>query len=335
MFRIILNLETVTPAFLGNARQQPEFRPASVRGELRYWLRALVGGGIGDADLEQLHQFETSVFGNTDHGSAVTVRLSHNFDQRNRVLEPLLPHRNDNTAGAIDAIPCGTPFNLLLSLQPARSREKLELATWCALLWVTLGGIGRRSRRGAGSSRLTGFSFSEDSYLPSQELRDCMEAVKRTGASGSDLAIRIGNLIANARTAFPASANRRSNNPPHYSVLLDDTRIVVWTPGNTNLNDYKTALRQLMNKLSDEKSLSHLGPNLFARSFGGIGPRRASPLHVATHRLENEWALVCTHFNAKIQANDNGQPEKVTDFLNALSPKFEAYPKSSLGGGTT
>jgi CRISPR-associated protein Cmr1 len=38
-----LTLETVTPLFLGGALHQPELRPASVRGALRYWLRAALG----------------------------------------------------------------------------------------------------------------------------------------------------------------------------------------------------------------------------------------------------------------------------------------------------
>jgi CRISPR type III-B/RAMP module RAMP protein Cmr1 len=34
--KVLLTLETVTPLFLGGAEQQPELRPASVRGALRY-----------------------------------------------------------------------------------------------------------------------------------------------------------------------------------------------------------------------------------------------------------------------------------------------------------
>lgn len=43
-------LEIVTPLFLGgaNPRGAPELRAASVRGVLRFWLRALLGGVLGD-----------------------------------------------------------------------------------------------------------------------------------------------------------------------------------------------------------------------------------------------------------------------------------------------
>ncbi|WP_448575939.1 type III-B CRISPR module RAMP protein Cmr1, partial [Thermomicrobium sp.] len=46
---IRLPLETLTPLFLGGAdpRGDPELRASSVRGALRFWLRALLGGCYG------------------------------------------------------------------------------------------------------------------------------------------------------------------------------------------------------------------------------------------------------------------------------------------------
>jgi CRISPR type III-B/RAMP module RAMP protein Cmr1 len=41
MKEVELTLETVTPLFLGGAEQQPELRPASVRGALRYCARRM------------------------------------------------------------------------------------------------------------------------------------------------------------------------------------------------------------------------------------------------------------------------------------------------------
>jgi len=60
----VLYLETVTPLFLGGAdpRGEPELRAASFRGALRFWLRALLGGMIGDKNLDALHQAEATVF---------------------------------------------------------------------------------------------------------------------------------------------------------------------------------------------------------------------------------------------------------------------------------
>jgi hypothetical protein len=65
MPQIDLALETVTPLFLGGAdpRGDPELRPASFRGLLRFWFRALVTGVIGDGNLPTLREAEAAVFG--------------------------------------------------------------------------------------------------------------------------------------------------------------------------------------------------------------------------------------------------------------------------------
>jgi CRISPR-associated protein Cmr1 len=74
----VLCLETITPLFLTGAdpRGEPELRAASIRGALRFWLRALLGGVIGDKDLDALRKAEPAVFGSTDTGaSPVVVRI--------------------------------------------------------------------------------------------------------------------------------------------------------------------------------------------------------------------------------------------------------------------
>jgi CRISPR type III-B/RAMP module RAMP protein Cmr1 len=75
LMKVEFRLETVTPLFLGGADQQPELRPASVRGALRYWLRTALGGVIGDNNLNELRCLEADVFGETERGSRVVVRL--------------------------------------------------------------------------------------------------------------------------------------------------------------------------------------------------------------------------------------------------------------------
>jgi CRISPR-associated protein Cmr1 len=333
--RVELTLETVTPLFLGGANQQPELRPASIRGALRFWLRAALGGVIGDSDLKRLAELEARVFGETERGSAVIVRLSQSGFTL--VREPLLPHETvQKKAGITSAVPIDTGFDLILSLRPHADVNALEMATWSALLWVTLGGIGRRSRRGAGSLRIKKWS-SEPENLLTQDLSDCLTAATTRPEDKQALADRIADLLDKARSAFTALARTTSaslsSGLPTFSILLPDTRVVVWTPPDTDLNDYKTVLTPLMNKMSSLKA--SLG-NDFDDAFGGIKPRRASPLHATVHRLEKEWALTLTYFRAKIREGVNGNPAEVTKFLDSLpsSEKVEAYPRVPQGGST-
>jgi CRISPR-associated protein Cmr1 len=71
--KISVRLQTVTPLWMGGAGFQPELRPPSIRGYMRFWLRALLGGALGE-NLPSLLQAEGAVFGNTQRASPVVVR---------------------------------------------------------------------------------------------------------------------------------------------------------------------------------------------------------------------------------------------------------------------
>lgn len=175
-----LELETVTPLFLGGAEPRgspPELRAASVRGALRYWLRALLGGAMGDGDLNTLRAVEDFVFGSTETGaSAIVLTLKHNgletaeFRRRRAIREGgrFKPEGADylfwsmsetgkkergNWQPARQYIVPGT--KLTLTMKPRLGAPNAEDAWWraSAAVWLLmqLGALGSRSRRGAGS----------------------------------------------------------------------------------------------------------------------------------------------------------------------------------------
>ena len=170
---LTVRLETVTPLFLAGAdpRGAPELRAASVRGALRFWLRALLGGVIGDGNLNELRKAESAVFGSTDSASPVVVRVHHpdvlrtvsfsqltEWDNRTRhygkpgIAYLFFAARGTRTEPERHAIQAGTSFDIELLLRPgAKNVHAFEQAY--AALWLLkhLGGIGARSRRGAGS----------------------------------------------------------------------------------------------------------------------------------------------------------------------------------------
>lgn len=344
---VSLTVKVITPLFLGgaNPREEPELRAASFRGMLRFWLRAALGGVIGDDDdaLKRLRCLEASVFGDTERGSVVTVRRTNvtDFYTGCKLLLPLLPHRfsaNPQRAGLTKAITSAT-FDLTLSLRPRADAKALEMATWSALLWLTLGGIGRRSRRGAGSLRIIRWTSAPANLLP-QNLSGCLTAATTTPVDKQALADRIADLLDKARGTFtalaPTTNPRLSSGLPAFSILRPDTRVVVWTPSG---NDYVSALTPLMNRLSARMATN---ANNFRDGFGGVQPsRRASPLLVTTHQLNGEFALVLTHLKANIRVDHQGnpirgQPAEVTEFLGNLpsAEKVEAYPRAVQGGNT-
>lgn len=320
--RITFELKTVTPLFLAGANQNhAELRPASFRGMLRYWFRAAAGSVVGDSNTRALFALESKYFGNAGYGSPIDVRLSSQAVRS--TTEPLLPHRHDNTAGNAQAVEVGVRFNLTLSLKPGVSAEILEMAVWSALLALTLGGLGRRSRRGAGSVRIAAVS-GDLGQLPSG-LQTVLQEVVRQVDSVDDLVAAIRSIRNGAQQAFNGIATAGNlNSPPAFSVLQASTRTVVWEVPGSDSRDYKTALEPLMNKMSDLNAT--LGGD-YRKAFGGIGrsTRRASPLHVTAYPLAETWVLVLTYLEAEYQRGMAGSPQEGIAFLDDLGGR-QAYP---------
>jgi CRISPR-associated protein Cmr1 len=211
MQELKFTLETVTPLFLAGAepRQGAELRPPSFRGALRYWLRATLGGMIGDGDLAQLHCLENQVFGAADEqeGASAVRLLLHPFHhvspqpyQRSRspsgkdylywsMVASGSPERN-NYQPAKQFIPAGATFELILRTRPGLqdAESKLEAAVVALWLLVQLGGIGSRSRRTAGSlythpQTALGLDFALNATTPQQaaeQLRQGLQTIRRT-----------------------------------------------------------------------------------------------------------------------------------------------------------
>jgi CRISPR type III-B/RAMP module RAMP protein Cmr1 len=126
---------------------QPELRAASFRGAMRFWLRALLGGVLGDRP-DKIFQCESQVFGSTDHASPVVVRLEpHNLGSDG--FNPL-PHKQ--VTFRFNGFKPGQRFDICLL---SRDEDALQQAQKALLLLCYLGGLGRRSRRGFGSLQIT------------------------------------------------------------------------------------------------------------------------------------------------------------------------------------
>lgn len=153
-------LETVTPLFLGSADGvTPELRVASIRGALRFWLRALLGAHLGD-DAEEVSKVESAVFGDTERQSAVALRLIPLSSVAPQALDFTLDSGKGYLLWATTRTqrtalpPVTTRFKLVLFERPFRHQDAIPALDYaCGALWllVNLGGLGMRSRRGLGS----------------------------------------------------------------------------------------------------------------------------------------------------------------------------------------
>ncbi len=136
------HLKATGPLFLNGADpQNPEWRASSVRGQVRYWLRALLGMVLSDS--QAIWQAESAIMGSTEHGSTITFRCPPPAEQ---VIDkvPLLPHKDELHQGLRKAL-LTTYFDLDLVTRPGYALDHLLLHALA--LWLSLGGIGKRSRR--------------------------------------------------------------------------------------------------------------------------------------------------------------------------------------------
>lgn len=171
MKRLSFTLETITPLFLaGNDQDAVELRAASLRGQLRYWYRALLGG-LGVMPSNRLHELESQVFGKEERGSPLLVRvkdirwaggrikenkeLDLGYDKAKReTRRPGLTYLLYSTQLGGNQRPyadVGTTFTLEFVSFDKEAEKVLKLASCALWCWTHLGGLGTRARRGGGN----------------------------------------------------------------------------------------------------------------------------------------------------------------------------------------
>lgn len=293
-YHLVIDLEIVTPLLLGgaDAKGEPELRPPAFRGALRYWLRAMLGGVVGDQNLMALRNLEAAVMGDTTTGSPIGLRLSGPPPQH--APAAILPHcPNSVTREAFSA--GGT---LKLYLDQVRSDDEAVWQAACAALGLalTFGGVGLRSRRGYGtlrvkqsnSSLVPVFPVDADSWETHtrQVLRSAVAA-----ARGLAVGRRVPTVpLANHLAAYPA-AN-----------LLGKVRL------------YQDTAASPMAAVTDFMRKAHAQPD---PARGGISPRQASPLWVRPVQMGTCFGLLLVVLASRFGAADY---RKVDVFLDTNFP---------------
>jgi CRISPR-associated protein Cmr1 len=287
-----VTLETVTPLILHGAdNRTPELRPPSFRGAMRYWWRAALGGIIGDENLEALHKLEGAVFGSTEHGSPISLRIGESNVQK--TYADLLPHK-DAPRERVSRKAIEGNFELILT-QP-RHDDALVWDAACASLELalTFGGVGQRSRRGYGALRIVEASEVKIKAFPITK-NGWKEHVARASQQAIDVAMRIAVQIQGQDDLG------RVENLADYPCATNAGLIWLYDlQAHTAMEAMTWFMRQTKKK----------------RAFGGINPRQASPLWM--HPIQtgsSSYGLLCTVLTSDFQGADYGHVE---NFLNKL-----------------
>lgn len=266
-----VTLETVTPLFLGgaNPRGSPELRAPSIRGALRYWVRAVLGGVIGDTDQKGLHTLERAVFGSTDCGSPITIRL-HELESNPLAAktEFVLPHKQAGRRKAFSA-----EQRLLLVLQQVRSNNESvwKMACIAISLVTTFGGIGLRSRRGYGTLRVESADPNAVPATPST-----LEGWNTHVQQVAEQAISTAKTLAGA---YNIGVKSLPVGPATYpcATQMGILRISELKPPATSAME---AVETFMRKVQKTQAL------------GDIDPRQASPLWVRPIKIDDHYGLL-------------------------------------------
>lgn len=150
----------VTPCFCRGAdcsdTGKPEIRPASIRGQLRWWFRALGGG----------YEEEIRIFGGIKKEPKASRVMTKVFckDIASQSFATL-PHKSGGRAASKMAVPPGFSFELRISTRLGGLSEKEERDFDRTLnAWLLMGSLGLRTTRGGGNFRYEGQPGSEEAY---------------------------------------------------------------------------------------------------------------------------------------------------------------------------
>lgn len=179
MQTITFTCEVITPMFLvGADGTTPELRPASIKGALRFWWRAMNGHLVGEnGDLKPLKDRESEIFGGSGEGQG-----------RSKILIRVIPNKvHINKFGRIDSkikylaygaeersfINVGSTFTIKITVNEGNNERANSLLNEIKTAFSSLvyfGGIGAKSRNGFGS-------FTSTNILPFDEVKNSIEEI--------------------------------------------------------------------------------------------------------------------------------------------------------------
>ncbi len=297
---LIVKIKTVSPLFLNGAdKAQPELRAASVRGQLRYWFRAIEGAKTDS--LQEVWRKEESIFGSTECGSQVSIRL---YQQAELDVDEsyLLPHRSERKSPQ-RAIQSNQIF--VLELVSPLGLPLNNEAQNALLIWLMLGGLGKRSRRmfGAFDSNILGKNRPQSPEKLIQLLQ-----------------ILLPDIL--GKPSYLINQCHRGSVPSFPTLHPSHSRISV---GKVALESATEANRKLFGILrSDEFRLKE---TIFGHTMGG---RRASPLIAQVRKLGNDYYPVLTIMRSSDIKNDDWGI--LNKFMDKCESVFEG--QTIWGGGS-
>lgn len=282
-----LQLQTVSPLFLNgaNSKGPPELRVASVRGQLRYWFRAIYGAKLGD--LKGVSDAESETFGSTHFASPYSFRIFASDGVRT-MDTALLPHQEGNRSSQSLAIRTRTALHLEVVARPGAAFSEPLLNAIST--WLLLGGLGKRSRRAFGGIQISAAS-AYGNYRFDADVPPWWEAgfPSKPGTLIKMIQQHLNRVIGTGAPAFASAI------PPFPTLHPKHARVMVCRQPFRSATEANIALFRELLRAPKYRAQEQM--------FGFVKPhRRASPLIAQVRRLDDAYFLVLTAMRSPLSA---------------------------------
>ncbi len=194
MQTITFTCEVITPMFLAGADSTtPELRPASIKGALRFWWRAM----NGHLPTDEMRKLEGEIFGSTEKRSNVILlpiniikevltKISNTPHHKKEYCkihcEPSLPPKKNKCSKSIQRDAKYYIFELTIKYNNTKiTKQDLIDILKVAFLF---GGVGKRVRRGFGSILIRKID-GDKSFESLEEIKSFLDSKKEVNGSSN------------------------------------------------------------------------------------------------------------------------------------------------------
>jgi len=241
-------------------RASPELRASSIRGTLRYWLRAVLGSQA--IPISHVYDLESAILGSTDQGSKVRLQI-RSISTAPQARLSVLPEETHRHQLRHFGYPAGTRFSLSLETHPLYIGDVLHPdgpLFQALLLMIYFGGLGRRARRGSGNLQIVTAKGYEGDF-----------PFTRSPEGRQELATQLVTIAHHA-----APPKRHVGHRPDFPVFAEDTAVVLL--GEHLHQDYTEAFDELWQVSGSYHHQRGI--------FGDVNPRRASAIYMRVAKTQ-------------------------------------------------
>jgi len=327
LLKATFECEVITPMFLAGAvPSKPEFRISSIKAELRFWLRAVLGGLLNQ-NTENVALIEQLIMGGTKfeaNQSNLCLRIID--EDLNTNYKAILPHKNGKRAAKQNAIIPNSTFTIEIKTVGSDcffrvkknrqikipSKDIFNIGLILFQFSVLIGGFGRRSNRGFGSVQINKINSStNDIITTTNDIKDKIVQLYK------ELTLHLSEVIKqvseNDLIKINSSNHLKSRKEISKWPIIDPNYTEIKIGNNVKWSDF---IYNLMNKIHKQK-----GRKLKQKVLGGFNPRQGSTMKISMIKGHENMYPVFVNFITDTKHKPNKK-----DFEHILS-----FPEQEFG----